>query len=113
MTPRPEQTYELVPIGPDVSPQAATPLAKNGGTLVGAIVGGAVCTWLAQPNGELVLMSWPRTFCARFEPLELVDDEGRTIAKGGEFVTVVGGYLKPGDPRSLGYELAFAGRPAS
>lgn len=53
------RTFELVPHGPDVSLQAATPLAQNGGELVGAIVGGGVCTWLAQPHGHLVLMMWP------------------------------------------------------
>ena len=67
-----------------------------------------MCTWLAQGDGQLVVMMWPSTFRARFDPLELLDDEGHVVARGGEFVTVTGGYLKLGDPRSLGYELVFA-----
>jgi hypothetical protein len=102
---------ELTPRGPGVAPNAATPLAGNGGELVGAIVDGAICTWLKQADGQLVLMMWPRDFRARLDPLELLDEHGRVVAKGGEFVTVVGGFLKPGDPRSLGHELAFAARP--
>jgi hypothetical protein len=101
-------TYELIPRGPDVPRDALHRLAGNGGELVGAIVDGAVCTWLAKTNGQLVLMMWPRTFRARFEPLELLDDQGHVVAKGGEFVTVVGGYLPQGEPRSLGHERVFA-----
>jgi hypothetical protein len=107
------RTFLLTPPGPDVAPNAATPLAQSGGELVGAIIDDAVCTWLAQANGQLVLMMWPRGFRARFDPLELLDEQGAVVATGGELVTVVGGFLKSGDPRSLGHALAFAARPVS
>lgn len=105
--------FVLTPRGPDVAPNAPTRLAQSGGELVGAIVDGAICTWLAQPNGQLVLMMWPRDFRARFDPLELLDEQGNVVANGGELVTVVGGFLPPGDPRSLGHDRAFAARPVS
>jgi hypothetical protein len=105
----PRVTRELVPRGPELGPGPRMgTLAQSGGWLVGAIVDGAVCTWLVQDGGQLVLMMWPRTFRARFDPLELLDVEGRVLARGGEEVTVAGGYLKPGDPRVLGHTLAFA-----
>jgi len=107
------RTFVLTPRGPEVAANAATPLAQSGGELVGTIIDGAICTWLAQTDGQLVHMIWPRDFRARFDPLELLDEQGNVIAKGGEFVTVVGGFLKPGDPRSLGHKLAFAARPVS
>ncbi|MGH2873916.1 MAG: hypothetical protein ACRDL5_15825 [Solirubrobacteraceae bacterium] len=111
--PTPRHTFVLTPHGPDVGPNAPTRLAQSGGELVGAIIDGAVCTWLAQAHGQLVLMMWPRQFRARLDPLELLDEQGNVVATGGEFVTVVGGFLPAGDPRSLGHERAFAARPVS
>ena len=107
------RTYELVPAGPEVSAHAASPAARTSGELVGALVSGAACTWLAHPGGQLVLMMWPRGFRARFDPLELLDQRGEVVARGGETVTVGGGYLKRSDSRSLGYAEAFAGQPLS
>jgi hypothetical protein len=106
-------TYELIPRGPDAPRGAPRRLARNGGELVGAIVDGAVCTWLAQTNGQLVLMMWPQRFRAWFEPLELLDAQGYVVARGGEFVSVVGGFLPQGDPRSLGHERVFAASTVS
>jgi hypothetical protein len=51
---------------------------------------------------------WPGNFRARFDPLEVIDDHGEVVARGGEAVTVAGGFLKSGDPRSLGHERAFS-----
>ena len=107
------RTFVLTPRGPELAPNAATPLAQSGGELVGAIIDDAISTWLVQRDGQLVLMMWPRDFRGQFDPLELLDEQGNVIAKGGDFVTVVSGFLKPGDPRSLGHELAFAARPVS
>jgi hypothetical protein len=101
------EQFDLIPRGPELSPDAPHRLAGNGGELVGALVDDGVCTWLAQQNGQLVLMMWPREFRARFDPLELLDDQGQLLATGGEFVTVVGGYLPHGDPRS-GHKRVFA-----
>lgn len=99
--------FKLEPIGPEVSPDAAGLLAQIGGQFVGAVVGPAVRTWLMQDNGQLVLMIWPRNFRARFDPLLLLDEHGDMVAEGGESITAGGAYLKPGDTRSLGHELAF------
>lgn len=100
-------TFELVPRGAERPAGAIAPLAQSGGRLLGAVVGEGVCTWL-EHDGQLVLMVWPATWRARFGPLELLDDRGDVVARGGELVTVAGGYLKPGDVRALGYEEAFA-----
>ena len=107
-TREPRRILRLDPPGPDVSSAAAGPLARIGGELAGAVVEGAVRTWLADANGQLILIMWPRGFCARFDPLELLDDRGQPLARGGDIVTVGGAFLRPGDARSLGHELAFA-----
>ena len=103
------RTFDLIPRGPEVRPDTIHPLAQAGGELVGALVEDAVCTWLVQEQGQLVLMMWPRAFRARFDPLELLDDRGQVVARGGEFVTVGGGFLvKEADPRRLGHKKVFA-----
>ena len=104
-------TFELTPRGPDVGPNSPTRLARCHGEMVGAIIDDAVCTWLAQKDGQLVLLMWPRAFRARFDPLELLDEQGNVIAKGGEHVTVVGGFLAQDAPRLLGHQRIFAARP--
>jgi hypothetical protein len=101
-------TFDLAPRGPDLSPHKIGLAAQASGVLVGAIVDGAVRTWLADVRGQLVLIVWPRGFRARFDPLELLDDRGRVVAMGGELVTVAGGFLKQGDARSLGHEHVFS-----
>jgi hypothetical protein len=105
--------FALEPLGPEVSPHAVGLAAQSGGQLVGAIVDGAVRTWLVDPNGQLVLIMWPRGFRARFDPLELLDEHGKVVARGGEVLTVGGGFLKSGDPRSLGHQLVFCGSRVS
>lgn len=110
---RAEQTFKLIPRGADDPPDAPHRLAGCGGHLVGAIVEGGVCTWLAHPNGQLVLIMWPKAFRARFDPLELLDEQGQTVATGGEFITAVGGYLPERDTRSMGHKRVFAAWKAS
>jgi hypothetical protein len=113
-TRRERRLFELDPQGPVVSPQAIRLLAQSGGVLVGAIVNGAVRTWLADPTGQLTLVVWPQGFQARFDPLELLDERGQTVAIGGEHVTVGGAQLVKRDGRrTLGHERAFiaTGKP--
>jgi hypothetical protein len=102
-------TFQLIPRGPDVARDAAHPLAQSGGTLGGEMVGDAVHTWLEHDDGQRTLMMWPRPFRARFDPLELLDDQGRVVARGGEFVTVGGGYVKHGN--TFAASTVSPGRP--
>ena len=51
---------------------------------------------------------WPRNFRARFDPFEVIDHHGDVVARGGRCVTVARGFLKPGDPRSLGHDRVLA-----
>jgi hypothetical protein len=100
--------FKLDPEGPPVSRNAAALLAGNGGVLVGAIVDDAVRTWVSSPTGELTLLIWPWWYRARFGPLEVLDDNGQVVARGGEHVSLGGAHLvKRPDPRSLGHEHAF------
>jgi hypothetical protein len=101
-------TFDLAPRGPDFSHHTIGVLAQGGGGLVGAIVDGAVQTWLTEATGQLTLIAWPGNFRARFDPLEVLDEHGEVVARGGESVTLAGGFLKPGDPRSLGHEQVFS-----
>ena len=105
--------FALEPRGPEVSGRMIGTLAQGGGTLAGAIVNGSVQTWLTDGNGQLTLVMWPGNFRARFDPLEIIDDHGDVVARGGHVVTVAGGMLRSDDPRSLGYERVFAAWQAS
>ncbi len=100
-------TFDLEPRGPERSRHRIGTVAQGGGTLAGAIVEGSVRTWLTDAHGQLTLVMWPEHFRARFDPLEVIDDHGEVVARGGRFVSVAGGYLKSGDPRSLGHEHVF------
>jgi hypothetical protein len=72
------------------------------------MIDGRVRSWLLGPHGQLELLILPSGFRARFEPFEILDERGEVVARGGDDVTVAGGYLKRGDPRALGYENAFS-----
>ena len=98
--------FELTPQGPDTSRAVARPLAQSGGRLVGQVVAGAVRTWL-EHDGDRVLLVWPGGFRARIAPLEVLDDDGRVVAKGGEHVTVGGGFLKAGRALTQGESGVF------
>lgn len=99
--------FALEPRGAELSPGMIGTLARSGGILVGAIVSGHVRSWLADHDGQLTLVMWPGNFHARFDPLEIIDNNGRTVAHGGRSVLVGGGYLKTGDARSLGHQRVF------
>ena len=101
-------TFDLEPRGPALSPRTIGTLAQGEGVLAGAIVDGSVRTWLTDTNGQLTLVMWPGNFRARFDPLEVIDDHGEVVARGGEVATVAGGFLRTGDPRSLGHDRVFS-----
>jgi hypothetical protein len=77
-------------------------LAMNGGLLMGGLVDGRVQIWLAQSDGELLATMWPGEYRARLEPLVVLDEEKRVVARGGEQLHVVGGYLPSDDSRAIG-----------
>lgn len=105
--------FALEPHGAELSPGMIRTLAQSGGILVGAIVDGCIRTWLADHDGQLTLVMWPGNFHARFDPLEILDNNNRTVAHGGRSVLVGGGYLKTGDARSLGHQRVFCAWQAS
>jgi hypothetical protein len=101
--------FKLHPQNPKPAGRAIGLGARSGGTLVGAIVDGAVRAWLMDPNGQLQLLILPAGFAARFDPFELLNEHGDVVARGGDVVTVGGAHLvKAGDPGRLGSEHAFS-----
>jgi hypothetical protein len=103
------RTFELHPRNPEPRGRQIRLLAQSGGTLVGAIVDGAVRTSLMGRDGQLQLLILPAGFTAHFDPFELLNEQGEVLATGGDFVTVAGAYLvKEGDLRRLGHEDAFS-----
>jgi hypothetical protein len=74
---------------------------------VGSLVGDRVQLWLAGDDGELLATMWPGEYRVRLNPLVVLDEEGRTVARGGEQLFVSGGFLPPADPRIAGYNGVF------
>jgi hypothetical protein len=101
-------TFDLEPRGPELSRHTIGTLAQGGGNLAGAIVDGSVRTWLTGGNGQLTLVVWPGTSEPVSTLLRSSTTHGDVVARGRQFVTVAGGFLKSGDPRSLGHELVFS-----
>jgi hypothetical protein len=75
--------------GSDTEPSR---LARLSGVLVGFTAQGLAWVWLQGRDGSLVPVAWPRGYHARFDPLELLDAQGRCVARGGEMVQVGGGF---------------------
>jgi hypothetical protein len=46
----------------------------------------------------------PGEYTARLDPFELLDEHGHTIARGGEEITVMGGFPPDDDRRAMGHE---------
>lgn len=105
--------FALEPRGAASSPREIGLLAQAAGRLVGAIVNGVVRTWLADDDGQLTLVMWPRNFQARLDPLEIIDDHNEIVAHGGRLVLLAGGYLKTQDAGSLGHQSVFCAWKAS
>jgi hypothetical protein len=68
------------------------------------LVDGRVQIWLAQSDGELLATMWSGEYQARVDPLVLLDEQKRAIARGGEQLRVVGGFLPADDSRATGYD---------
>jgi hypothetical protein len=102
--------------GSDAQPSR---LARLSGVLVGFVADGRAWVWLAAPDGSLTPVAWPRGYRARLDPLELLDAEGRCVARGGDVVRTAGGYTGAGVPHldafaRMGVDGVFTagGRPA-
>lgn len=97
------RSYPLSPPGPEGQLGGPSRLATTGGRLVGRVVDGRVQIWLARDDGTEVLTMWPAEYRARLEPLELLDERGKVIAREGRQIRVVGGFL----PATVGDEQVF------
>jgi hypothetical protein len=102
----------LAPPGPVGLLGAPTRAARSGGTIIGERAGDRVAVWLIREDRSRTALMFPGEYLARLDPFELLDETGRTVARGGEVVAVMGGYLPDDDPRAVGYErgVFFAGR---
>jgi hypothetical protein len=111
--PHARRLFTPEPSGPPRSEKRIGALAQHGGVLVGCITYEAALTWLANPDGELTRLIWPADFRIRFDPLEVLDEQGEVIARGGQLTLAGGSFIiKTDDPRSAG-QKAFAARGAS
>lgn len=76
----------------------------------GQSVGGRYCIWIAASHdGARVPVVWPAGYTARFHPLELLNEVGEIVARGGDEIAVSGGFL-PSNPHgicSFGFDHAF------
>lgn len=100
-TPRP--TVDLPTYG-RTHAEPSYELTRKSGTLRGSpeLHGGSV--WLERQDGTTLPVIWPNGFRARFNPLELLDADGRVIARDGDKIILTGTYQN----RTPGSEQAFA-----
>jgi hypothetical protein len=75
---------------------------------VGSLFEEQVQLSLAGDDGELLATMWAGEYQARLDPLVVLDEEGRIVARGGEHLFVSGGFLPPADPRIAGYNGVFS-----
>ena len=73
-----------------------------------AVDGG--CVWLGPPNGPRQPIIWPAGFTARLEPtVEVYDQDGKVVARGGETIDVGGGLVPAKGLRCMfGHDEAFS-----
>ena len=99
-TPPERETFRLDPPGPVGLIGGPARLAGNGGKLRGELVDDRVSIWLQHNDGERVLIIWPGECSARLAPLELLNERGEVVARGGQTIDVVGGFLPDSDSRA-------------
>ena len=51
---------------------------------------------------------WPGDYRAGLNPLVVLDEQSRVVARGGEHVHVSGGFLPSGDLRTAGFDGVFS-----
>jgi hypothetical protein len=84
-------------------------LALTIGTLDSGTYRGTWCVWLTGRSGSgRFPIVWPAGFRAKRHPLELLNPQGRVVARGGELIKLGGG-LAPvrHQPCMLGHSEAF------
>ena len=84
-------------------------LALTIGTLGSGRYRGRWCVWLTGRSGSgRFPIVWPAGFRAQRHPLELLNSQGRVVARGGERIKLGGG-LAPtrNEPCMLGHKEAF------
>ncbi|HUA44746.1 MAG TPA: hypothetical protein VMA77_05945 [Solirubrobacteraceae bacterium] len=96
--------YRLSPPGRVGRLNGPTRLAINRGTLIGEPMGDRVAVWLLHDNQGRTALMLPGEYTARLDPFELLDEHGEAIARGGQRIAVVGGFLPRDDPRALAYQ---------
>ena len=99
--------YPLSPRGPVGLIGRPGRLARAEGTLDADLSNGEVSVWLTGFRGDRILTMWPAEYRARVEPFELLDEVGHVIARAGEQVHLVGGFLPADDPRATDLGPAF------
>ncbi len=99
--------YSLSPRGPAGSLGRPGRLARAEGTLDGNLRNGEVSAWLTGFRGDRTVTMWPSEYRARVEPFELLDEVGQVIARAGDQVHLVGGFLPADDPRAANLGPVF------
>jgi hypothetical protein len=98
---RRDRRHPLRPSGRQGDAGRPSRLATTGGVLGGEFVDDAVTTWLSvSSSGDRTQLMWPAEYAAQTNPLMILDENDLVVARGGEDVHVVGGYLPSDDRRA-------------
>lgn len=96
-------TYRLSP-GQVGFLNGPTRLARIGGTLIAELAGDRIAVWLRNDDQDRAALMLPGEYTARLDPFELIDEHGEVIARDGQRIAAVGGFLPVDDPRAAGYQ---------
>ena len=96
--------YRLSPPGRVGFLNGPSRLALLSGTLVGQPADGRVAVWLLHDDQGRTALMLPGEYTARLDPFELIDEHGKVIARNGQRIAAVGGFLPGDDPRAAGYQ---------
>jgi hypothetical protein len=92
--------YPLSPRGPAGLIGRPGRLARTGGILDGDLRNGEVSVWVTGFRGDRIVTMWPGEYRARVGPFELLDEVGQVIARAGEEVHLVGGFMPADHPHA-------------
>ena len=77
-------------------------LARIGGTLIAELAGDRIAVWLRNDDQDRAALMLPGEYTARLDPFELIDEHGEVIARDGQRIAAVGGFLSCRRPASCG-----------